>query len=109
MAVSKQVISQALGHAVALGVGYLASRQGLHMNPAQAAEVAAVASMVVGPVAGHLTKEEPAAETMIADFERLFQVVTESGTNPRSALYGAVRPANGSPAPVTPDTQDEVK
>ena len=89
MAVSSTVIAQAVGHGVALLVGYVASRQGAHLDATQSAEVAAVASMIVGPIAGHLVATKPGkeAESVIDDVEKLLTVVSESGSNPRSALH----------------------
>lgn len=94
MIVSKPVLAQWLAHGLALGVGYLAARQGVHVTPTAAAEIAAGASLVAGPLAGVLVKAEPAsADDLVGHVERLFSVVAESGSNPRSALSGSVRPS----------------
>lgn len=98
MAVSSSVLAQAAGHGVALLVGYVASRQGFHVNPTQSAEIAGVASMVIGPVLGHLVNVKSGsqiADTVVSDVEKLFTVVAESGSNPRSALSKPQQPDSG--------------
>jgi multidrug resistance efflux pump len=93
MTISKSVLAQWLAHALALAVGWLAARQGVHMSPTASAEVAAVVSLIAGPAAGVLVKVEPSADAMISQVERLLAVVAESGSNARSALSAAVRPS----------------
>ncbi len=101
MPVSKKVIAQALAHGVGLVAGYMLARQGLHVPVGQSSEVAAIASMLLGPTAGYLAKDEQSVEAVVSDAERLFTVVAESGANPRSAL-ASQRPTAapvGTPAP----------
>ena len=101
MAVNSSVLAQAAGHGVALLVGYYASRQGFHVNPTQSAEIAAVASMVVGPVLGHLVNVKSGgsqADKVVSDVEQLFSVVAESGSNPRSALSKPQTPVSPPPS-----------
>jgi hypothetical protein len=83
--VSKKVIAQTLGNVVALVVGYVASRQGAHLPTANAAEIAGVASMIAGPVAGYLTREEPSADAVVG---RVLATLASAGVSNRSVLSG---------------------
>lgn len=94
MTVSKPVLAQWLAHGLALGAAYVLARQGVHVSPTVSAEIAAGASLVAGPLAGVAVKAEPAsADELVGQVERLLSVVAESGSNPRSALSGSVRPS----------------
>jgi len=94
MVVSKQVLAQWLAHTLALLVGYVCARQGVHLSVTASSEVAACASLIAGPLAGVLVQAEPAAAHVVTDeVERLLAVVAESAGNGRSALSASGRPS----------------
>lgn len=97
MNVSKKVTAQTLGHLVALVVGYVAARQGVHVSPTVSAEVAGLASVVVGPVAGYLAKDEASADEVVG---RVLATLASSGVSPRSVLSVAASAAQTVSAPV---------
>lgn len=104
--ISKKVIAQTLGHVLSLVIGFVVARQGIHMDAATSAEVAGLASVIVGPLSGYMAKEAPVVAPIAADVQAaadpLLAVLAESGANPRSALHGAVSSAAPVPAPVAP-------
>lgn len=94
MVVSKQVLAQWLAHTLALVAGYVCARQGVHLSATASGEAAACASLVAGPLAGVLVKGEPVAAHVVTDeVERLLAVISESGSNTRSALSASGRPS----------------
>lgn len=104
MVVSKQVLAQWLAHTLALAVGYVCARQGVHLSATASGEVAASVSLVAGPVAGMLVNTEPvAARTVTDELEKFLAVIAESASNGRSALSASGRPSTAAAveSPVT--------
>lgn len=78
-------IAQTLGHVIALVVGYAVVKQGAHMSAQDAAEIAGVASVIVGPLAAKLVSVEVNTD-VDAITEQVMTALAESQSSRRSVL-----------------------